>query len=123
MEGFTPEKYELSEEEKASIDKLYREKYSTWEWNYGKSPKFNLKNYKRFSFGAIDIRLDVKGGIIQDCKIFGDFFGAEDVKDLEDKLKGKRYDKGSLSIELEDEDLIKYFGNITLEEFIDLIFV
>jgi hypothetical protein len=28
-----------------------------------------------------------------------------------------------LSIELEDEDLIKYFGNITLEEFIDLIFV
>lgn len=123
MEGFTPEKYELSEEEKASIDKLYREKYSTWEWNYGKSPKFNLKNYKRFSFGAIDIRLDVKGGIIQDCKIFGDFFGAEDVKDLEDKLKGKRYDRGSLSIELEDEDLIKYFGNITLEEFIDLIFV
>ncbi|MEW8972906.1 MAG: lipoate--protein ligase [Tissierellaceae bacterium] len=123
MEGFTPEKYELSEEEKASIDKLYREKYSTWEWNYGKSPKFNLKNYKRFSFGALDIRLDVKGGIIQDCKIFGDFFGAEDVKDLEDKLKGKRYDRGSLSIELEDEDLIKYFGNITLEEFIDLIFV
>ncbi|MGN9165260.1 lipoate--protein ligase [Tissierellaceae bacterium HCP3S3_D8] len=123
MEGFTPEKYELSEEEKTSIDKLYREKYSTWEWNYGKSPKFNLKNYKRFSFGAIDIRLDVKGGIIQDCKIFGDFFGAEDVKDLEDKLKGKRYDRGSLSIELEDEDLIKYFGNITLEEFIDLIFV
>lgn len=123
MEGFTPEKYELSEEEKASIDKLYREKYSTWEWNYGKSPKFNLNNYKRFSFGAIDIRLDVKGGMIQDCKIFGDFFGAEDVKDLEDKLKGKRYDRGSLTIELEDEDLTKYFGNITLEEFIDLIFV
>lgn len=121
MEGLIPEKYELSEEEKADIDRLYREKYSTWEWNYGKSPKFNFKNYKRFPFGAIDIRLSVKDGIIEDCKIYGDFFGAEDVKDLEDKLKGKRYDRYSLNSEFENKDLTKYFGNITLDEFIDLI--
>lgn len=123
MEGLIPIKYELSDKEKAEIDKLYKEKYSTWEWNYGKSPKFNFNNYKRFSFGSIDIRLEIKKGIIEDCKIFGDFFGAVDIKELEDKLKDKKYDKNNLISELENEDLTQYFGDITLDEFIQLIFI
>ena len=122
MEGLIPIKYELSDKEKAEIDKLYKEKYSTWEWNYGKSPKFNFNNYKRFSFGSIDIRLEIKKGIIEDCKIFGDFW-AVDIKELEDKLKDKKYDKNNLISELENEDLTQYFGDITLDEFIQLIFI
>lgn len=121
MEGLTPEVYKLTDEELEDIDKLYREKYSTWEWNYGESPDFNYKNYKKYPFGSVDIRLDVHNGKIKNCKIYGDFFGTIDVKLLEDKLNGLKYNRQSLEEALMDEPLDKYFGNITLDEFIDLV--
>jgi lipoate-protein ligase A len=121
MEGLTPEVYKLTDKELEDIDKLYREKYSTWEWNYGESPDFNYKNYKKYAFGSVDIRLDVHNGRIKDCKIYGDFFGTMDVKLLEDKLNGLKYNRQSLEEALMDEPLDKYFGNITLDEFIDLV--
>ena len=116
-----PEEYELSDIQREEINKLYKEKYSTWEWNYGESPDFGYKNYKRFSFGSIDVRLKVKNGIIEDSKIYGDFFGVYDVSLLQDKLNGQKYDKKNLEELLKDEPLEKYFGSITKEEFLDLI--
>ena len=50
-----PVEYVLSAEQKSEIDKLYEDKYSTWEWNFGESPDFDYKNYKRFPFGSIDV--------------------------------------------------------------------
>ncbi len=122
MEGLSPQIYKLKDEELKDIDKLYEEKYSTWEWNYGESPDFNYKNYKKFPFGSIELRLNVHNGVIKECKIFGDFFGTMDVKVLEEKLVGLKYNRETLIEELQEEPLDKYFGNITLEEFIDLIF-
>lgn len=122
MEDLTPEVYKLTEEELKAVDKLYKEKYSTWEWNYGESPNFNYKNYKKFPFGSIEVRFDVHNGIIKESKIFGDFFGTMDVKLLEAKLNGLKYNRETLEDELKDEPLDKYFGNISLNEFLDLIF-
>ncbi|MBC8588531.1 lipoate--protein ligase [Paratissierella segnis] len=117
-----PEEYILSEEQKKDIEMLCREKYSTWEWNYGESPEFSFKNYKRFPFGSIDIRLNVKRGIIKNCKIFGDFFGTEDVGILEEKLRGVKYNEEEVEKIIEDEPLEKYFGNITKKDFKNLMF-
>ncbi len=121
MEGSTPEEYILSEAELAAIDTLYKEKYSTWEWNYGESPDFNYKNYKKYPFGSIEVRFNVHNGTIKESKIFGDFFGTMDVKLLEDKLDGLKYNRETLEKELKDQPLDKYFGDIKLEEFIDLV--
>jgi lipoate-protein ligase A len=121
FEGLSLEEYKLTENQLGEIDKLYTEKYSTWDWNYGESPDFDFKNYKRFAFGSIDVRLKVKNGIIEDSKIYGDFFGTEDVSQLENKLKGVKYNRESLGNLIKDEPLQKYFGNITSEEFIDLL--
>lgn len=74
LENIKPIKYELTEEQKGEIDKLFREKYSTWEWNFGESPDFNYKNYKRFPFGSIEVRVEINNGIIKESKIFGDFW-------------------------------------------------
>lgn len=122
MEGLEPEEHKLSQEDLDNIQKLFEEKYSTWEWNYGESPKATYKNYKRFDFGSIDIRFNVVNGLIKDTKIFGDFFGTEDVALLEEKLNGVRYDKVEVSKAVENEPLQKYFGNISKEEFVDLMF-
>ena len=68
------------------------------------------------TFGSIDIRFNVVNGLIKDTKIFGDFFGTEDVALLEEKLNGVRYDKVEVSKAVENEPIQKYFGNISKEE-------
>lgn len=122
MEGLKPVEYKLTEEELAEVQKSFDEKYSTWEWNYGESPKSNYKNYKRYPFGSIEIRFDLLNGLITNSKIYGDFFGTEDVSLLEEKLNGVKYDKKEVGNAIEDEPLQKYFGNINKEEFINLMF-
>ena len=122
LENLELDEYILSENDNAEINKLFEEKYSTWDWNYGESPNFNYKNYKRFPFGSIDIRLQVENGAISDVKIFGDFFGTEDVSILGEKLIGQRYNRDSIELIIQDIPLEKYFGNITKEDFLDLVF-
>lgn len=122
MEGLEPEEHKLSPEELDGIQSLFKEKYSTWDWNYGESPKSNYQNYKRFDFGSVDIRFNVINGLIQDTKIYGDFFGTQDVALLQEKLNGVRYDKMEALNAIENEPMEKYFGNITKEEFVELMF-
>ncbi len=122
MADMEPVEYKLSDDDLKNIDKLYDEKYSTWEWNYGSSPKFEYKNYKRFPFGSIDIRFNVVDGIICETTIYGDFFGSKDVSILGEKLNGLNYEKQAVKSTIDDESLDKYFGNITQEELLDLIF-
>lgn len=122
MEGLEPAEYKLTEEELAGVQKSFDEKYSTWEWNYGESPKSNYKNYKRYPFGSIEIRFNLLNGLIKDSKIYGDFFGIEDVSLLEGKLDGVKYDKLEVANAVEDEPMEKYFGSISKEEFIELMF-
>jgi lipoate---protein ligase len=114
--------YVLTEEDWEKIHQLSKERYQNWEWNYGSSPKFNLNHSHRFPVGSIDVRLEVNKGIIENCKIYGDFFGVGDVLEIENKLKGCRYEKSELEKALVDIDTKYYFGNISKEEFINLIY-
>ncbi|MGM0838694.1 MAG: lipoate--protein ligase [Bacillota bacterium] len=114
--------YELTEEDWKNIHELSIERYQNWDWNYGKSPKFNLQHSHRFPVGQIDIRLDVTKGKIENCKIYGDFFGVGDVSEMEDLLTGVKYEKAQIAQAIETVDVKHYFGNITREEFLDLIY-
>jgi lipoate---protein ligase len=115
-------KYELTESDWEEIRKISRERYANWDWNYGKSPKFNVELSNRFAAGSVDVRLHIVKGIIQESKIFGDFFGVGDVSDIENKLNGVRYDREEIEKVLEDINLQHYFGNISRQEFLDLLY-
>ena len=114
--------YVLTEEDWEKIHQLSKERYQNWEWNYGKSPKFNLQHSHRFPVGSIDVRLEVNKGLIENCKVYGDFFGVGDVSDIETRLIGLRYEKSELEKALADLEISRYFGNITMEEFVNLIY-
>ncbi|WP_110114388.1 lipoate--protein ligase [Bacillus sp. CGMCC 1.16541] len=114
--------YKLTEADWDNIHQLSKERYQNWDWNYGKSPKFNVQHSHRFPVGQIDVRLEVNKGTIEQCKIFGDFFGVGDVSEVEQKLTGIRYEKASIVQALEDVEIKHYFGNINKEEFIDLLY-
>lgn len=122
FQGEEVTEYVLTEEDWEKIHQLSKERYQNWDWNYGKSPKFNLQHSHRFPVGQIDVRLDVDKGVIENCKIYGDFFGVGDVSEIENKLKHVRYEKVELEAALNDIDTSYYFGNISKEEFINLIY-
>lgn len=114
--------YVLTADDWEQIHQLSKERYQNWDWNYGKSPKFNLQHSRRFSAGQIDVRLEVDKGIIKDCKIYGDFFGVGDVADIENRLKNIRYEKSELEEALAEVDTSYYFGNVAKEEFVELVY-
>lgn len=114
--------YELTEEDWANIHKLSEERYQTWEWNFGKSPRFNIQKTHRFPTGGIDIRLEVNHGEIEEAHIFGDFFGVGDMADIEQRLVGTNYDRAAIAKTLADIDIPTYFGGISTEDFLQLIY-
>lgn len=116
------QEYRLTDTDWEEIHQLSAERYQNWDWNYGKSPKFNLQHAHRFPVGQIDVRIEVDKGVIANCKIYGDFFGVGDVSEIEEKLAGIRYEKAEIAKALEDIEIKHYFGNITKEDFLNLIY-
>lgn len=68
------EEYELRFKDISRIEYLARNKYTTWAWNFGNSPKYNFNKTIRTKGGSLQIRLEVDNGIIRDFYINGDFF-------------------------------------------------
>lgn len=115
------ERYHLTEEEWKAVHELKESKYDQWDWNYGRSPKFNIKRTKRFPIGEIDLRVFVEKGYITEFKIYGDFFGKYPVSDIEQLMTGIRYERADIIEKLKDIDVKDYFGDVSKEEFIELI--
>lgn len=116
------ESYHLTPEEWKDVHQLKEEKYDTWDWNYGRSPKFNIQRNKRFPIGEIDLRIFVEKGHIIDFKIFGDFFGKEPVEKLEQLLIGARYELADITALLKDVEIKEYFGDLPKADVIALIY-
>ena len=107
--------YELNDKDVESINKLVEEKYSTWEWNFGYSPKYSLNNELKYPGGNVEFSLDVHDGLIKDIKFFGDFFGKEDISFIENKLRNVKHNEYSIKSALEDVDINNYFLNCNID--------
>ncbi|MBL8006493.1 MAG: lipoate--protein ligase [Ignavibacteria bacterium] len=114
--------YELSDGDWDKINELTGSKYKTWEWNYGRSPEFNVQKVKRFGFGQIDARIQVKDGLIQNIKFYGDFLGSGEISEVENILSGISYNENILKDTIEKIDLKNYFGNFSKTEFLTFLF-
>jgi len=112
---------ELTDADWREVEKLVERKYGAWEWNFGESPRANVQRAQRFPAGEIDVRLDVQQGRIADARIFGDFMGREDVADIEQRLRGVRYDRASVAAALADLDPRDYFGDVERDAVIAVI--
>lgn len=99
--------YHLNENDLKQAEHLKQSKYSTWDWNYGSSPAFNVQKKGRFKWGGVELRLQVEKGIITDCRIFGDFFALKETAELERQFLHRRYRSGDIG-RLEDINLGEY---------------
>ena len=92
----TCERYTFSDIDVEKINALVKEKYSTYEWNIGRSPKGINKFEFKFPFGIFSLTFDLEKGLIQNATITGDFFEKQPVKSLSQKLNGKKFLKEQL---------------------------
>jgi lipoate-protein ligase A len=115
-------KYKLTDDDWEKIHEISKARYQNWDWNFGKSPKFDIRKSHKFPAGLVDVRMDVSKGQIKSCKIYGDFFGVGDVTVIEEALIDTRYQKEAIEKALEEIDVPHYLGKISKEDLIDLIY-
>lgn len=114
-------RYELTEEDWKNIDELCEKQYKNWDWNFGKSPRFEYNKDGRTSAGTVDITLKVNKGRIEECRIYGDFFAKGEISDVEEALTGSRLREDELKEALSTIDLDNYMKNIEEKELLNLI--
>ncbi len=108
--------YNFAEKDLAGIEALVKSKYGTWEWNFGRSPRYNHVKAIRCAAGTIEFHTDVHAGKITALRIYGDFFGDRDTSELETALTGLPHREEDILRELEKQPLNEFFGEVTARE-------
>ena len=116
------ETIDLSEADWERVHELSAERYRTWEWNVGRSPRYNMRKTETFPVGKFDARLEVERGLIQNLVIYGNFPSRRDPGKLIERIIGQRHDPDALRAALQDFDLTPFVGMISLDQFINLLY-
>ena len=111
----------LDEADWRAARELLESKYGTWAWNYGQNPACNVQRARRFPVGEIDVRLDIQQGRIAGLRIFGDFIGRADVRELEARLCGLAYERDVVAGALSAVDPTDYFGDVSREDLLNIL--
>ena len=116
------EDYEFSEEDVREIERIRRERYDTWEWNYGKSPECTiLKSGRVEGCGTIEAIITTDRGLITGIAFYGDFFSTKDPEELTQYFIGKKPDTEGFTQALEGIAVEQYFTGLTKEELLKLL--
>ncbi len=76
--------------------KTQHEALSSWDWLYGNTMEFSHQLDDYLTLGFFDFRFKVGDGVVDDVQIFSDCLAPEIVTDLQEGLKGKRYETRSI---------------------------
>ena len=123
--------YKLNENDIEQINKLVKEKYSKWEWNYAYFGNYEFRNVI-ISKGANDslrskdapytIYFKVKNGIIQDFAIESDYLTKEDINKIATSLNNIQHRYETIMERLADLDIFRENRWVTLLDFVEMLF-
>lgn len=90
--GETMAAYELTVDDWAKIAQIRAERYESWDWNIGRSPKFTVR--RRNELASVEI--GVENGRVQHCHIDAEWMSQSIMTALTNALIGCRYKRKSL---------------------------
>ena len=122
LAGSGLEQTTLTPEELAEVKALKAGKYDTWEWNFGRSPKYNMTNKRYWTGGGLEVRADVAQGVITDIFFYGDFLAVRGMEEVTEALRGCPFRAEDFAAVLDRFDLSKFFGAISKEEILETVF-
>lgn len=91
--------YIIGEKHQAEID-IIKARNASWEWKYGKSPKFDITFERRFDWGAVEIKSALKDGLIKNCTVYSDAMNADFILAISNALCGVPYNIQSINAAL-----------------------
>ncbi len=113
----------LTPEQVLTIEEIEKE-YVSDEFIYGNNPRYTLiKKEHTPSAGELEIRIELKNGMIKNLNVMGDYFLVGDLdKELIARLQNVPYEETAVRQALEEvrmEDIIMHF---TVDEFVKALF-
>lgn len=112
----------LSDAELEEVTRLRDTKYASWEWTFGKSPKYDMRNKRYWNGGSLEVCAAVSGGRIAQIAFYGDFLSRCSLKELTDALSGCEYRRESVAAVLKSFPISDCFGGISEEEVLETVF-
>ena len=120
--NYSDAEYKLSEADLANIQRLSDEKFATWEWNYGRSPKATLIHSARLACGTVEIHLTLAENRIASCRFGGDFLGNLPASDVEKALTGIPYEINEIRKCLSKLEISRYFDRVSADNLLEMMF-
>jgi len=80
------------------IQLLTENKYSTWDWNFGYSPRYQLNNKASIAGSDFIILLEVEKSIIKKIRISGDLLSPSMMEKVEQELIGVKHDEKTIEV-------------------------
>lgn len=112
--------YEYTKEDRAAIEALREERYGNSAWNFGASPACAVANVRKFPAGLLEAHFDVRGGLISNLRIYGDYFFDRPTEDFCAALEGCPYDRKTIAGRLQEVATGEYFSGIGPEDLLTL---
>ena len=104
------------------MQRLKEEKYDTWEWTYGRSPRYNYTGKRRWPGGNLEVYAEIHEGKAEQIRFYGDFMAAASMDAVTAALTGCQFRPEAFGKVLDGFDLPVYFGGITKDEILQTIF-
>lgn len=113
----------LTPEQVLTIEKIEKE-YVSDEFIYGNNPRYTLiKKEHTPSAGELEIRIELKNGMIKNLNVMGDYFLVGDLdKELIARLQNVPYEETAVRQALEGVRIEDIIMHLTVDEFVKALF-
>lgn len=118
----SPSPYSLNETEISEIVNLSKEKYSTWDWIFGYSPKYLFRNEIILNDQSFKVEFSVEKGIIRGFNLEDKTQSTEDINLIFNHLMNEKHDFLSLKEIFSKKDLLNRFHGLSSEQFCSQLF-
>jgi lipoyltransferase and lipoate-protein ligase len=114
--------YTLSDDELAEVEMISNDKFSSWDWNFGNSPKYTIKRRTGFAASELLVCADIKNSIIENIKFDGTFeMNNSLISSIERALQGVKYTQEDIREQLLKLPSVEYFLEIPIDELVEAI--
>lgn len=105
-QGQPLEEIQINDSSNEKLKDLY-DKYSSWDWRFGKTPDFDISIDHRFNWGEVELKLKLSSGIIEEAVIYSDAMYADLIEELSASLLNKPFELSTI-LENIEETMVNY---------------
>lgn len=111
----------MGPEDYAEVERMAKEKFSTWDWVYGHSREAGFSRKAKLACGTVEVSVAVDRGVMTGISFSGDFLGDKPAEALASALCGTRFEKTAVIEALDRLGIEGYFAGVKPEELAELI--